>query len=95
MFEIVTKERVYKLVALSQPEMVAWVKNLSPATTLHTENGLFFQAENLIQHAAKQRAMSREKELLASFHAAAVAASPNSTSNNTNTTSTSTITTTS
>jgi hypothetical protein len=70
MFEVVTKERVFKLVAPSQADMVAWVKSLAPATSLHHENGLFFQAENLIQHSAKQRAMLREKELLRHFHEA-------------------------
>jgi len=47
-FEVVTKHRVYQLVAKSHTDMVEWMKSLSIQTILHAENELINQAEEMI-----------------------------------------------
>jgi hypothetical protein len=43
-FEIITKQRVYQLVAKSQADMLEWMKALSVHTILHAENAVLAQA---------------------------------------------------
>jgi len=45
---VVTKHRVYQLVAKSHTDMVEWMKSLSIQTILHAENELINQAEEMI-----------------------------------------------
>lgn len=54
-FEIVTKQRVYQLVAKSQDEMLEWMKVLSSHTQQHTENDYLYQAEEMISKATLQQ----------------------------------------
>jgi len=50
-FEIITKHRIYQLVAKSHTDMVEWMKALSVQTILHAENELISQAEEMIAKA--------------------------------------------
>jgi hypothetical protein len=59
-FEIVTKLRVYQLVAKSQLDMVEWMKTLSAHTILHTENELINQAEEMIAKATYDQYLLEE-----------------------------------
>lgn len=63
-FEIVTKERIFKLAALAHADLVQWIKGILPSTSLHHENSIFLKAENEIQRVAKARAAAVELELL-------------------------------
>lgn len=54
-FEIVTKHRIYQLVAKSQEEMLEWMKVLSSHTQLHIENEYIHQAEEMIIKASQDK----------------------------------------
>jgi len=47
-FELVTKHRVYHLVAKSRTDMEEWMRILSLYTILHSENELINNAEDMI-----------------------------------------------
>lgn len=66
-FEIVTKERVFRLVAGSQQDMVAWIQALSPYTILHTENELIDQAEERICAICFNKSLEKEKQVFKEF----------------------------
>lgn len=53
-FEIVTKDRVFKLSAGSHQEMVDWMASLQPCTLLQEENDLFKEAERTIRVGAQK-----------------------------------------
>jgi len=61
-FEIITKDRVYKLVALSHQEMNDWIQSLLPFTLLHSENDWIKQAEHQIRLGAMKHFHSYEKQ---------------------------------
>ena len=63
-FEVVTKERVYKFAAETLQELVDWVKALVPSTNLHKENDLIVHAEELILKATRERSLQLEAEYL-------------------------------
>eukprot|EP01118_Nematostelium_gracile_P000108 TRINITY_DN10099_c0_g1_i1.p1 TRINITY_DN10099_c0_g1~~TRINITY_DN10099_c0_g1_i1.p1 ORF type:complete len:159 (-),score=23.57 TRINITY_DN10099_c0_g1_i1:4-426(-) len=50
-FEVVTKQRVYQLVAKTHTDMIEWMRALSIQTILHAENELINQAEEMIAKA--------------------------------------------
>jgi len=61
-FEIITKDRVFKLVALSHQEMNDWIQSLLPYTLLHTENDCIKQAEDQIKLGATKHFFLFEKQ---------------------------------
>jgi hypothetical protein len=67
-FEIVTKHRVYQLVAKSHTDMTDWMKILSVHTILHAENELINQAEEMVakatldQYIREEQPFGEEKE---------------------------------
>jgi len=61
-FEIITKERVYKLVASSHQEMNDWIQSLLPFTLLHTENDYIKQVEDQIKLNSKKHFFTYEKQ---------------------------------
>eukprot|EP01127_Copromyxa_protea_P006658 TRINITY_DN16663_c0_g1_i1.p1 TRINITY_DN16663_c0_g1~~TRINITY_DN16663_c0_g1_i1.p1 ORF type:complete len:151 (+),score=16.78 TRINITY_DN16663_c0_g1_i1:36-455(+) len=60
-FEVVTKDRVYKLSAGSHQEMVDWMVALQPCTQLHAENDLFKEAERNIRAGSQKHFESFEQ----------------------------------
>jgi len=60
-FEIITKDRVYKLVALSHQEMNDWIQSLLPFTLLQAENDYIKQAETQIRLGAGKHFANFEK----------------------------------
>merc|ERR1712137_855585 len=66
-FEIVTKSRVYYLVAKSQTEMAEWIHILSLRTQLHKENQLLETAETIIATEAHKHALAEETKHSESF----------------------------
>lgn len=53
-FEVVTKDRVFKLAAGTQQEMVDWMTSLQPCTQLQAEDDLFKEAEHKIKIGAQK-----------------------------------------
>uniref|UniRef100_A0A6B2LQV5 PH domain-containing protein n=1 Tax=Arcella intermedia TaxID=1963864 RepID=A0A6B2LQV5_9EUKA len=51
-FELITKDRIYKLVASSHEEMTGWIQALQPQTQLHSENDVIRKAEEQIKQGA-------------------------------------------
>jgi len=61
-FEIVTEERVWKLVAGAHQEMVDWIQSLVPRTMLQGENDLIKAAEHEIRLGAKKNFTELESQ---------------------------------
>jgi len=63
-FELITKQRIYHLVAKSRTEMDDWIKTLSVFTILHSENELINQAEDVIYKNMAKLANSEDANIL-------------------------------
>lgn len=66
-FEVVTKQRVYYLVAKSDRELTEWMHALSQRTMLHKENELLEKAEAMITQEAYRQCIEDEHRNLESY----------------------------
>jgi hypothetical protein len=66
-FDIVTKERVYKLAAPTRHDLNEWIKALEPSTTVQLENTVVIEAENNIKQATRARALDAEVKYLEEY----------------------------
>ena len=66
-FEIVTKARVFYLVAKAESELNEWVHVLSQKTLLHKESELLEKAEAMISQESYRQSMEDEKRFLDAY----------------------------
>lgn len=66
-FDIVTKERVYKLAAPTRHDLNEWIKTLEPSTTMQAENKVILEAEHDIKQATRARALDNEAKYLEEY----------------------------
>lgn len=66
-FDIVTRERVFKLAAPTRNELNEWIKTLEPSTTMQLENKVILDAENDIKQATRARALDNEVKYLEEY----------------------------
>lgn len=66
-FEIITKSRIYYLVAKSHAEMLEWVDVLQSHTILHSENELIQQAEEAIARNTQRKALEEQRKYIAHY----------------------------
>ena len=66
-FEIVTKTRVYYMVAKSEAEMTEWMHALSQRTMLHKENELLEKADEMIAQEAYRQCLEDEHHFLDAY----------------------------
>lgn len=66
-FEIITKSRIYYLVAKSHAEMLEWVDVLQSHTILHSENELIEQAEEAIAANTQRKALEEQRKYIAHY----------------------------
>lgn len=66
-FDIVTKERVFKLAAPTRHDLNEWIRALEPSTTLQRENSEILEAENIIKQATRARALDAEVKYLEEY----------------------------
>ena len=64
---MVTKLRVWYLVAKSEVELAEWIHVLSLRTMLHKENELLQKAEEMIATEARKQALEDEKKYLEAY----------------------------
>jgi len=83
-FELITKQRVYHLVAKSRTEMEDWIKTLSVFTILHAENELINQSEDVICKNMLKLANFEEAVFLHQLQETPNISHPNFTSQNNN-----------
>jgi len=67
-FELVTKHRVYQLVAKSPNDMEDWIRILSLYTILHSENELINQAEEMICKISYEMATFEDEQFQENFN---------------------------
>jgi len=66
-FDIVTKERVFKLAAPSRHDLNEWIKALEPSTTMQLENKVILDAESDIKQVTRGRAVDAESKYLEEY----------------------------
>lgn len=66
-FEVVTKQRVFYLVAKSERELTEWMHALSQRTMLHKENELLEKAEAMITQEAYRQCLEDEHQFLDAY----------------------------